>query len=130
VLVKTDKRTMDFRDLKVWNKAHQLTLQVYKMTKDFPREEKYRLVDQLCRAASSVPANIAEGTGRKTLKEYAQFACNARGSVEEIKYHLILAKDLGYLPTEAFEKLKEGYDEVGRMLNGLINSLRKKDNER
>ena len=121
---------MDFTDLKVWNKAHQLTLQVYRMTKDFPREEKYRLVDQLCRAASSVPANIAEGTGRKTLKEYAQFACNARGSVEEMKYHLILAKDLGYLPSETFEKLKEGYNEVGRMLNGLINSLRKKDNER
>ena len=121
---------MDFTDLKVWNKAHQLTLQVYRMTKAFPREEKYRLADQLCRAASSVPANISEGTGRKTLKEYTQFACTARGSVEEMKYHLILAKDLGYLPTETFEELREGYNEVGRMLNGLINSLRKKDNER
>ena len=121
---------MDFRDLKVWKKSHQLTLQVYKATEAFPKEEKYRLVDQLCRAASSVPANIAEGTGRKTLKEYVQFACNARGSVEEMKYHLILAKDLGYLSAEVFDKLQEGYNEVGRMLNGLINSLRKKDNER
>lgn len=128
--MKTDERSMDFRDLKVWKKSHQLTLQVYKATEAFPKEEKYRLVDQLCRAASSVPANIAEGTGRKTLKEYVQFVCNARGSVEEMKYHLILAKDLGYLSAEVFDKLQEGYNEVGRMLNGLINSLRKKDNER
>jgi len=121
---------MDFRDLEVWKKAHQLTLQVYRATEAFPKEEKYRLVDQLCRAASSVPANIAEGTGRKTLKEYIQFVCNARGSVEEMKYHLILAKDLGYLSAETVDELEEGYNEVGRMLNGLINSLRKKDNER
>ena len=121
---------MDFRDLEVWKKTHQLTLQVYRATEAFPKEEKYRLVDQLCRAASSVPANIAEGTGRKTLKEYIQFVCNARGSVEEMKYHLILAKDLGYLSAETFDELEEGYNEVGRMLNGLINSLRKKDNER
>lgn len=58
MVVETEKRSMDFTDLKVWNKAHQLTLQVYRMTKAFPQEEKYRLADQLCRAASSVPANI------------------------------------------------------------------------
>jgi four helix bundle protein len=120
---------MDFRDLKVWNKAHQLTLQVYKLTKTFPKEETYRLSDQLRRAASSIPANIAEGTGRKTLKEYVQFLCNARGSVEEMNYHLILAKDLGYLSAETSGKLQEGYNETGRMLNGLIKSLRVRDNE-
>jgi len=89
---------MDFQKLDVWKKAHQMALKVYKATQAFPREEMYRLTDQLCRAASSVAANIAEGTGRNTLKEYLQFLYTARGSVEETKYHLILSKDLGYLP--------------------------------
>jgi four helix bundle protein len=84
------------------------------------------MTDQLCRSASCIPANIAEGTGRNTLKEYVQFLCIARGSVEETKYHLILSKDLGYLFSDCFGELVEGYNEVGRMLNGLINSLKER----
>jgi len=103
-----------------------MALKVYKATQTFPREEMYRLTDQLCRAASSVAANIAEGTGRNTLKEYLQFLYTARGSVEETKYHLILSKDLGYLPLNAFNDLMEGYNEVGKMLNGLIKSLKER----
>lgn len=117
---------MDFQKLDVWQRAHQLTLRVYRAARAFPREEMYRLTDQLCRAASSVAANIAEGTGRNTLKEYLQFLYTARGSIEETKYHLILAKDLGYLPADAFNELMEGYNEVGKMLNGLIKSLKER----
>lgn len=118
---------MDFTRLEVWRKAHQMTLKVYKATQGFPQKERYRLIDQLCRSASSIPANIAEGTGRNTLKEYMQFLYVARGSIEETKYHLILSKDLGYLSSDGFNELVEGYNEVGKMVNGLINSLKERD---
>ena len=117
---------MDFQKLEVWKKAHQMTLKIYRATQAFPREEMYRLADQLRRAASSVGANVAEGTGRNTLKEYLQFLYTARGSVEETKYHLILSRDLGYLSPDVFDELMEGYNEVGRMLNGLIKSLKER----
>lgn len=118
---------MDFQKLDVWRKAHQMTLKTYKAAEGFPQKERYRLTDQLCRSAASVPANIAEGTGRNTLKEYVQFLYTARGSIEETKYHLILSRDLGYLSSEGFDNLLGGYNEVGRMLNGLINSLKERN---
>ncbi len=111
-------------DLEVLNKAHHLVLEIYKITKDFPNDEKYRLVDQLCRASYSVPTNIAEGKGRKTLKEFIQFLTIARGSVEEVKYLLLLSKDLGFIHFDLYSKLNEGYDEVVKMINGLIRSLK------
>ena len=116
----------DFTELDVWKKAHALVLEVYKLSVGFPREERFRLTDQLCRSASSIPANIAEGKGRNSRKEYVQFLYNARGSLEETKYHLIRAKDLNYLVPEYATKLMERYDEVGRMLNGLINPLKRR----
>lgn len=106
-----------------------MTLRVYEATQGFPQKERYRLTDQLCRSACSIPANIAEGTGRNTLKEYVQFLCVARGSIAETKYHLILSKDLGYLPSGSFGELVDGYNEVGKMLNGLINSLKERDTD-
>jgi len=115
-----------FVQLEVWQKAHVLVLEIYKLTASFPTEERFRLTDQLCRSAASIPANIAEGKGRNTRKEYIQFLYIARGSVEEMKYHLILSRDLGYLSPERFDKLFDGYNEVGRMLNGLINSLKER----
>ena len=118
---------MDFTKLDVWGKAHQMTLKVYQAADGFPQKERYRLTDQLCRSASSIPANIAEGTGRNTLKEYLQFLYVARGSIAETKYHLVLSRDLGYLSADRFGKLVEGYNEVGKMLNGLINSLKERD---
>jgi len=72
-------------------------LEIYKLTRNFPKDERFRIVDQICRAAISVPTNIAEGTGRHSKKEFLQFLYIARGSVEEIKYLLLLAKDLNYL---------------------------------
>jgi four helix bundle protein len=118
-----------FRELKVWQEAHNLTLKIYELTRDFPQEEKFRLINQLCSSSASIPANIAEGTGRKTLKEYVQFLYNARGSLEETKYHLILVKDLGYIPIEEYEILQSRYNETGKMLNGLITSLELKGEE-
>ena len=118
-----------FENLKVWEEAHKLVLAIYKITKNFPEEERFRLINQLCRSAASVPANISEGTGRKTLNEYVQYLCNARGSLEETRYYLRLAKDLGYIDAEEFENLNKKYNSTGRMLNGLINSLKDKTPE-
>lgn len=94
------------------------------MTEDFPGEERFRLTDQMCRAAASVPTNIAEGKGRTSLKEYLQFLSIARGSVEEVKYLLLLAKDLGYTKGSTWDQVTEDYERVGKMLNKLISSLR------
>ena len=113
-----------FQNLKVWQVAHKLVLEIYNITKQFPDNERFRLTDQICRSAISIAANIAEGKGRNTLKEYIQFLYNARGSLEETKYHLILSKDLGYINENKFKELIAGYDQVGKMLNGLINSLK------
>jgi len=115
-----------FENLEVWEETHKLVLEIYKVTKKFPDDERFRLTNQLCRSAASVPANIAEGTGKKTLKEYIQYLCNARGSLEETRYHLRLAKDLDYIDEEKFKNLNEKYNATGRMLNGLINSLKDK----
>ena len=113
-----------FTNLDVWQKAHDLTLSIYKLTEDLPKEERYRLGDQIRRSASSIPANIAEGQARQTTQEYIQFLYQARGSLAETKYHLRLAKDLGYIQEEKYESLIDNYDSVGKMLNGLINSLK------
>lgn len=114
-----------FKDLKAWKKAHELTLEIYTVTKTFPSEERYRLIDQLCRSASSVPANIAEGKGRDSHKDFLKFLIIARGSVEETKYHLLLAKDLHYLSKEVYARLNGGYDLVGKLINGLIRKVKK-----
>jgi len=113
-----------FEDLDVWEAAHELVLEIYRITKSFPEEERFRLIDQLCRSAASIPANIAEGTGKKTLNEYIQFLYNARGSFEETRYHLILARDLDYVDKTEFDTLTKQCNSIGKMLNGLIKSLK------
>lgn len=115
-----------FENLEVWKKAHEFTLYVYKVTKNFPSEEKYSLVDQLKRAASSVPTNIVEGNERNSNKEFIQFLFTAKASLAESKYHLYLAKDLGYLNASDYEKLLVLSNEVGKMINGLITYLKSK----
>jgi four helix bundle protein len=111
-------------DLEVWKLSHTLVLQIYDITKTFPLDERFRLTDQLCRAAASIPTNIAEGKGRAALKEYLHFLSIAKGSVEETKYLLLLSKDLGYLSHEVFDAIRGSYDQVSKMLNGLTKSLR------
>jgi four helix bundle protein len=112
-----------FRDLKVWEKAHNLVLEIYRITKDFPREEEFGLVSNLRRSAASVPTNIVEGFKRKSKKEYAYFISMADGSLEETKYHILLAKDLSYIKEEEYRKLNELCDEIGRMLCGFYKKL-------
>jgi four helix bundle protein len=110
----------DFRNLKVWERAHEITLTVYRCTRDFPREETYGLVSQLRRCSSSVAANLAEGCGRSGNVEFGRFLAIAMGSASELEYHLLLAHDLGYLTTEAFDELNVQVVDMRRMLNGLI----------
>ena len=112
----------DFQDLLVWQKAHKLTLEIYKLTRDFPQEEKFGVISQLRRAAVSVCANIAEGH-RKSTKDFLRFLDISRGSLEEVRYFLILAKDLGFFDEERFIAFVNLSDEVGKMLNGLKQGL-------
>ena len=114
----------DFRQLKVWEKAHQLALAVYKVTKGFPKEELYGLTSQIRRSNMSIPTNIAEGCGRNTDAEFARFLQISMGSASETEYQLILARDLEFLTKEAHEKLHMGVEEVKRMLASLLKTLR------
>jgi len=114
----------DFRSLKVWEKAHQLTVAIYKATEFFPREELYGLTNQIRRASSSIPANIAEGCGRDGQPEMARFLTISMGSASELEYHLLLAHDLGYLQMGDFEHLNLQVTEIKRMLTSLIKKLK------
>ena len=116
---------MHWKDLKVWRKAHELVIRVYRVSARFPKAEMYGITSQIRRAAASVAANIVEGQSRNSTKEYIQFLYNARGSLEETRYFLLLAKDLKYLINTDYESLETEYEHVSRMLNGLITSLRK-----
>jgi four helix bundle protein len=113
----------DFKDLSVWSKAHDLTLCVYRLTKQFPREELFGITSQMRRSASSIGANIAEGSGRRSDGELTRFLHIARGSACELEYHLLLARDLEFLAAETFAKLSGQVDEVQRMLTGLIRQV-------
>lgn len=114
----------NFEDLKVAKLAHKFTLSIYKLAHNLPSTEKYRLVDQICRSASSVPANIIEGHSRKSKKEFIQFLYQARGSLAETQYHLLLSKDLGMISEAIYNELIVESDEIGRMLSGLIKYLK------
>jgi four helix bundle protein len=113
----------DFKDLKVWAKAHELTLSVYRLTRVFPKEEIYGLTSQLRRAAASIGANIAEGCGRRSDGEMRRFLQIARGSASELEYHLRLARDLQFLDGAEFKDLEEKVLEVQRMLASLVQGL-------
>src|ERR1700751_3962157 len=113
----------DFRELKVWEKSHHLTLAVYRRTHGYPKAELYGLTSQTRRAASSVPTNIAEGCGRGTDPDFARFLQVALGSPNELDYHLLLARDLGMLPTVVYDALMLTVMEVKRMLAALIRTV-------
>lgn len=114
----------NYKDLKVWEKAHSFTLSVYEATRLFPKEELYSLTNQLRRAASSIPANIAEGCGKNSNLEFAHYLNIALGSANESEYFLILSKDLKYLVEESFQLLFKNINEVKGMLINLINKVR------
>ena len=115
-------RIQGFQDLTVWQKSHQLVLNIYKLTEEFPSHEQFGLTNQLRRSASSIPANIAEGY-KKTTKEFLRFLNIAEASLEETKYHLILSGDLHYCSQEDLNQLLLLADEIGKMLNGLMVKL-------
>ena len=117
----------DFRDLKVWEKAHALVLSCYEATASFPKHEMFGLVSQIRRAGSSVPANLAEGCGRRGNGELHRFLQIAMGSASELEYHLLLSRDLKFLNSQEYEKLHAQVEEVKRMLASLT---RKVDLER
>jgi four helix bundle protein len=113
----------DFKELKVWEKAHEWVLEVYRITGSFPSEERFTLVAQLRRSAASVPANIAEGCGRDSQRELARFLTIASGSACESEYRLLLARDLGYLEKGIHRDLDQRINEIKRMLNGFVQRL-------
>lgn len=113
----------DFRELKVWQKAHELTLSVYRVTAVFPREELYGLTSQLRRASASVAANLSEGCGRNSDAEFARYCSIAMGSASELEYHLLLAKDLHLFKPGEYEELAPRATELKRMLTALLQKL-------
>jgi four helix bundle protein len=117
----------DFKQVKVWQKGQQLALDVYAATATFPREEMYGLTSQLRRAASSIPANIAEGCGRNTVPDLARFIQNSMGSASELESHLLLSHDLGYLTQPAFAGLERLTVEEKKMLSSFLVRLRADD---
>ena len=108
-----------FTDLKVWQQSHALTLDVYRLSSAFPSEEKYGLVSQLRRAASSVPTNIAEGSKRRGGQDYARFLNVAEGSLAETEYLLMLGRDLGYVRSDKVQELLDAIAGIARMLHAL-----------
>ncbi|NVL91043.1 MAG: four helix bundle protein [Desulfobacterales bacterium] len=110
-------------ELDVFKLSHEMTLKIYNLTKDFPGEEKFGLVSQMRRAAYSVPMNLAEGSHRLNTKEYRQFVGFAKSSAGEMKYQLLLAKDLKYIEENTYNDLKSNYERISQMLTGLAKSL-------
>src|SRR5690349_12199835 len=102
----------DFRKIQVWQKAHALTLRVYKVTASFPKDELYGLTSQIRRASASIPANLAEGCGRDTQTELARFVHIASGSASELEYHLLLEHDLGLIDTPIHSELDANINEI------------------
>ena len=116
----------NYRDLKVWQKSYILCLALYRITKIFPKEERYGLTSQIRRSAVSIPSNIAEGYGRKTTADYLRSLYIAYGSVCELETQILLSGDLNYVNKENLKALKDDTEEVERMLKSLIKSLEKK----
>ena len=113
----------DFRGLEVWQAAHQITLALYKITAQFPREELYGLTSQIRRCSASIAANIAEGCGRRGEGEFHRFLQIASGSASELDYHLILSHDLGFLKKGDYERLATNLATLRRRLTALISTV-------
>jgi len=115
-----NERIRTFTDLHTWQEAHKLVLIIYKVTKEFPKEELFGLVSQMRRAVASITSNIAEGFSRQSYKEKIQFYSIAQGSNTEIQNQLLIAKDVGYLTKKYFDEIAKQSVTVHKLLNGLI----------
>jgi len=114
------------KKLDLWRAAMELAVTIYQVTDSFPREERYGLIDQVRRASSSVPSNIAEGAARQTRKEFINYLHMAQGSLSELDTHLELARRLGYLVQDSWAALDEQVERIDKMLSGLIRHQRRK----
>ncbi len=114
----------DFRKLKVWEKSHSLTLEVYRTTQNFPKYELYGLTSQMRKASSSIPANIAEGCAKNSDAGFARFLNIAIGSASELQYHLLLSRDLDFINNDDYEMLYKRTTEIKQMLTNLMKKLR------
>jgi four helix bundle protein len=112
-----------WKDLIVWQKAHQLVIDIYSITSSFPESERYNLTSQIRRAATSIPSNIVEGHERGTQKDFQRFLYISRGSLEEVRYLILLGKDLMLINNSVYLEIEEKCSEVSIMLNKLIKSL-------
>jgi four helix bundle protein len=114
-----------FAELTVWRRSHELALMVYKLTANFPQSERFGLVSQLRRASASVPANIAQGFGRRTTRELLRSLQISLGEMEEVRYFLLLSRDLGYIGVPPFEEASALCDSVGQLISALGRSLKR-----
>ncbi len=115
----------NYRDLRVWDEAHRLTLAIYQVTASFPREERFGLTSQIRRASVSIAANLAEGCGRRSDGEMSRFVQIAMGSGSELSYHLLLSRDLKFLPQEQYADLNPRLERVMKMLSALASKMKK-----
>jgi four helix bundle protein len=113
----------DFRDLRVWEKAHKLTLEICALTARFPRHELYGLTSQMRRCAVSIGANIAEGCGKRGNNEFQRFLQIASGSASELDYHLLLSRDLGFLADDVYQATSRELGELRKMLTALLQKI-------
>ena len=116
----------DFRKLQVWEKSHALTLKIYELTSQFPREEIYGLTNQIRRACTSIPTNIAEGCGRESPADFARFLQMAMGSASETEYLILLAHNLKYFNAKQYVELTDAIVSVKKMLTSLLKTIRSK----
>lgn len=114
----------NYKELQVWKKSHEITLEIYKITQCFPKEELFGLVSQLRRASVSVPTNIAEGSGRFTQKDFASFLQISLGSCQEVEYLILLSKELNFINETDFNQLEKSIGEIKAMLISLIKKVR------
>ena len=118
----------DFKELKIWKRSHKLTIDIYRATQKFPKEELYGLTSQIRRAASSIPTNIAEGCGRRTNAELANFLNIASGSASEVEYELLLAKDMDYIDDVQYQLFANEVREIRSMLSAYMTKVRNAKN--
>ncbi len=118
----------NYRELEVWKKSHKLTLQLYRLSRNFPREEVYGLTSQMRRPAVSIGANLAEGCGRRTSAELARFVRIAMGSTSELDYHLLLCRDFEFISNEQYDRTTRELVRIRKMRSGLLASIEKQIN--
>lgn len=117
-------KILDFKELIVWQKSHELVLRIYQTTTKFPKEELFSLTNQLKRAAVSIPANIAEGFRKKTFAHRSHYISHSEGSLDEVNYYILLAKDLNYISEKDYLELHNLCDEVGKLITAYHKTIK------